>query len=257
MSLLCSLFMGCHPDFRFPLMLDVNQLAEEERSRDRAQTDLVTVGLKELKPESSETFERINREFQERLVELREDTLRRQRETTHLINETIGRLAGMSTAITSLPDSILARVTPDISEAKLASAEARTTASSARQHVEGLGSGIAVLRRELHQLGTSTKEELAEVSGNLIDRLRDLEDAKTEIYESLKGELRMTSQQLEHLEGLTVEQLLALLGTGLAAASAGLAGARTGKSRSQAEINELWDKVENLALDIAKSKTTR
>lgn len=77
---------------------------------------------------------------------------------------------------------------------------------------------------------------------------------KLENLVKLKEELQLTPAELEALKGMTTGEILALLASAVGAAGLGIAGGKSGKSRSQPDIEKLKDSVSGITAEIERMK---
>lgn len=105
--------------------------------------------------------------------------------------------------------------------------------------------------REMEQ---ETKQKLAAVSTDTMEKLKAAKEDREKFEKLLADEAKLTPDEIQKFKGFTTEQIIALIGAAGAAVAAGIAGGRSGKSRSQPEIDDLYDKLSALTTDIALFK---
>ena len=111
-------------------------------------------------------------------------------------------------------------------------------------------------KKELERLSEELRGKLAAISTETQDKLKAAKDDRKEFERILMEEGKLTPEQIENLKGFTTEQILALIAAATGAAGAGAMASRGGKSRSQPEIDELYDKIGDLTTRLAALEAT-
>lgn len=190
-----------------------------------------------------------------RYKQLRDDLEKQKLEFSNFVNGALGIVGEVATEL--VPGGTAAARVLGVIKNKVDAAN-----GAANQAQDKAAGALAEAEKQIKAL----KEEVAAKEKGLKDQLaaeqerqkRELEFARKELSllsatetEALRSELVTIAKEngVANAEGMTTEELLAALGAG----GIGLAGLlRTfGKSRSQSDIDQLWDKQSKLEKDLA------
>lgn len=112
----------------------------------------------------------------------------------------------------------------------------------------------AAAKEQLEKLDDETKAKFAGVSDETGKKLMLLRGDQEKFNAALRDELQLTPAQKEQLNGMTTEQILALIAAAGGAAGVGLVGGRSGKSRGALDIEKLKENAAAMKADIERWK---
>jgi hypothetical protein len=156
----------------------------------------------------------------------------------------------------------------DAADAKKDATDAKEESKSAAKKADALAAELGInkvqleaARKTLEQLDSDTKVKLQNVSADQIRELAKLKDDREKFndefrktLEALKLDQKQIANIQEKTKGMSTQEILAILAAAGTAGAAGIASARTGKSRSQPEIDALKSKVTELDHTTEKKK---
>ncbi|RJP30769.1 MAG: hypothetical protein C4547_16365 [Phycisphaerales bacterium] len=124
-------------------------------------------------------------------------------------------------------------------DTKRVDTDARRIEADARKVQEALNALAASLTDRLAAAGDQTDARLAALRAE-VDSWR----------RSLLEELKLSPDQIERLQGMTTEQIIALIAAALGSAGLGIVSGRTGTSRAEPRLEKLESKVSTLAEEV-------
>ena len=160
-------------------------------------------------------------------------------------------------AFTKTTDQRVRDLDADNDAAKAARAATEKALVEARTVLARMTKDIAEAEENLASLSEGTQEKLLAANADTVARLDKLRDDGAAFRAELKKSLSLSVGELKELEGMSVNEIMAILGLGGAAAGIGVAGGRTGKSRSHQEVEKVKATIAKLLADVERQKQPR
>lgn len=255
-----GLQIGCSQaqieSWAYPSMRDVKDLAKLEQAQHTAHDDNMTEQHIKMHPETEDEIRALKADFDARVAELAKRTealTGSVAENFRKIVEAALTAAGKYVGLDSVTETV-ADLGDESDAARDERAETATTMGNATTLLTGLSVDLSKLEQTLASLSEGTREALAKASAESISKLDTLREKEAEFRRELETSLNLSKTQMQELAGMSPNEIMALLGLGGAAAGIGVAGGRTGKSRSHAELESLRETVSELAAEIEREK---
>ena len=245
---LCGLITmtGCDLGMLPPNIRYVEDLAKIEADRLEKHDKNMTEQHKIQTPEVAAELDAQRALFTEQIAKLDEELAaarKKQDEAWQYIIDngmniatTVAELAGVPSTVTNM---VRDKLQPKIDGAKDEAATAMNEAMLVRASVDNV-------EKVLARLSEDTRDKFASVTQDTLDRLSALRTDDAEFRRVLKEEVKLTPAEMAALKDMTPEQIMALLLSAGGAAVAGGALGKTGKSRGQADLDDLKEKLSEL-----------
>lgn len=242
---LMTLVTGCQYDDGYPNNRKVDEMARTESAERHliagAHGDDMAQQHAAMHPEAVEEIKLFRNEFNARMVAAEAGTEKRISESSEKTASNLQRLAK------EVDDVVLTVIGKDKEDA-LRDAT-----------IANMGGEIRDVESDLEKLGdrltTETKQTLAGMATETLVNLKNAE-SRAEVNQILQEQAGLTEKQVAEFDGMTQQQIVAVI-IGLMMAAGGGAGAsRFGKSRSQGATDATDAKLETLKTEVANFKTT-
>lgn len=253
---LCGLgtLTGCDPGMMYPNVNYIEKLARIEKERLDAHEKSNTEQHKIQTPKLAAELEAQRDLFTQRMGELDKqlaEARAEQDKAWQKIFDNGGDIVKAGLQIAGVPSVVTDMLMPKIDAAKDEADVAMNKAMLVGAKADTVGTALDEIQKALAELSKETRVKFASVTQETFDDLTALRTDDAEFRRVLQERLQLTSTEMEALKGMSTEQILALLAAAGGAAGIGVAGGKTGKSRSEPKMEKLAGELEKLAKEVA------
>lgn len=108
------------------------------------------------------------------------------------------------------------------------------------------------IRARLAALDQDTREKFSRADKETIAKLNELKKDRAAFDKELQRQFKLTDAQMAELKGMSPEQIISIIAAAVAAAGVGVAGGKTGKSRSEPKVEAMAAKLDDVIRKMEK-----
>ena len=247
----------------YPSMKDVKEFAKLEQEQHTAHDDNMTEQHVKMHPDAEAAIRTQKAEFDARMADIAKRTEELKGSIAanfkKITEEALKLATGFTglAAFTKTTDKRVGDLGDESDTARAARAATEKTLAEARTVLERMTKDMAEAEENLASLSEGTQEKLLAANADTVSRLDKLREDDSAFRAELKDSLNLSVSQMKELEGMSPNEIMALLGLAGAAAGIGVAGGRTGKSRSHQEVEKVKTTIAKLLADLERQKQPR
>lgn len=198
---------------------------------------------KKMHPEAAADIDKLKAEYAAKFEKLQERNDNIHSAVGEVVRELASRFANLAPG-GSVASYVAGVVVTASDKAEAKTDKVATDAKDAR----------TTMKTDAEKARTAMLASFTTVRADTFAKLDSLKEDRAAFEQTLRDEVKLTPEQLENLNGMTTEQIMAMIAAAVGAAGAGGVLAKTGKSRSHGAIDKINERLDTITTDAALEK---